>query len=277
MENHVASKTTRAAVWCAMTVALAGGSAHATHPDYEGEKGLELSLLPGFGGAFTHDEGVFLPAERLPRPESGAPFDSFGASVGGDLAVGWRFAPFVSAGLRGGYQSLTTANVFASSQAAYMPQDSIGSFHVGVYGRVYPMSFFNGSQHNPRVFFDSATDRRRFEPWLSLGVEFAQYRRHRTYNDVTVMDSYSTWTTSYVGIPIGVGMEYRILQPLAVGLSFTVTPLVGGGTSEVLYNRTITPGSDTTMQVERSYDPAAASNVAFSAALNVRYTFTLGQ
>jgi hypothetical protein len=31
------------------------------------------------------------------------------------------------------------------------------------------------------------------------------------------------------------------------------------------------------MQVERSYDPAAASNVAFSAALNVRYTFTLGQ
>lgn len=273
----MASKTTRAAVLCAWALGLAGGSAHATHPDYEGEKGLELTLLPGVGGAFTHDESVFLPSERLPRPEAGAPFDSFGASVGVDLAVGWRFAPYVSAGVRGGYQALTTANVFASSQATYGPEDAIRSFHVGVYGRVYPMSFFNGSRNNPRVFFDSLTDRRRFEPWLSLGVEFAQYRRHRTYSDVSVMDSYSTWTTSYIGVPIGFGAEYRILQGLAVGLSFTVTPLVGGGTSETLYNRTLTPGMDTTSQTDRSYEPAAASNVSFLAALNVRYTFTFGQ
>jgi hypothetical protein len=272
----VASKTTRAAVLCAALVS-AGASAHATHPDYEGEKGLELTLLPGLGGAFTHDESVFLPSERLPRPGAGDPIDSFGPSFGGDLAVGWRFAPYVSAGLRGGYQSLTTANIFTSSQAMYGPQDAIGSFHVGAYGRVYPMAFFNGSRHNPRVFFDSFTDRRRFEPWFSLGVEFAQYRRHRTYSDVSVMDSYSTWTTSYVGIPLGFGVEYRILQPLAVGLSFTVTPLVAGGTSEELYNRTITPGSDTTMRTDRSYEPAAASNTAFFAALNVRYTFTFGQ
>gem|GEM_PF-1472597 len=277
-ENDVASKTTRAAVLCATALGTAGGSAQATHPDYEGERGLELTLLPGVGGAFTHDESVFLPSERLPRPENSAPFDSFGASAGVDLAVGWRFAPYVSAGVRGGYQALTTANVFTSSEAVFQPVDAIRAFHIGVYGRVYPMSFFNGSRHNPRVFFDSLTDRRRFEPWLSLGVELTQYSRHRTYEDVSAMSSYRNWTTRYVGIPIGVGVEYRILQPLAVGLSFTVTPLVAGSATEEGVVRRIAPGVDKTTPVgPTTYDPAATSNVSFLAAINVRYTFTFGQ
>ena len=273
----MASKTTRAAVWCAVALGLAGGSAHATHPDYEGERGLELTLLPGVGGAFTHDESVFLRSQDLPRPENEAPLDSFGPSVGVDLAVGWRFAPFVSAGVRGGYQALTTANVFRSSEAALMPTDSIGAFHVGAYGRVYPMSFFNGSRHNPRVFFDSWSDRRRFEPWLSLGVEYAQYRRHRVFDDVTMLGSNTTWTTEYLGFPIGLGAEYRVIPSLAVGLSFTVTPLVVGGTFVEQVNRLILPGTDRSSTTHGSHSPATDTNVAYLAALNVRYTFTFGQ
>jgi hypothetical protein len=273
----VAAKTTWAAVLCAATVALAGRAAHATHPDYEGERGLELSLLAGLGGAFTHGEGVFLPTTDLPRSEFSEPFDSFGPGFAGDLAAGWRFAPFVSAGLRGGYQTLTTANVFTSSEAAFGPVDSIRAFHVGAYGRVYPMAFFNGSRHNPRVFFDSWSDRRRFEPWLSVGVEYMQFQRARTYEDVTAQGSSATWTTHYLGIPVGVGVEYRLFQPLAVGLGFTVTPLVAGSTDEGKVTRRVTPGTDITQTGARSYTPAADANAAFSVTLNVRYTLTLGQ
>ncbi|MFO0606059.1 MAG: hypothetical protein U0324_22995 [Polyangiales bacterium] len=273
----MAAKTTWAAVLCAATVALAGRAAHATHPDYEGERGLELSLFGGIGGAFTHDEGVFLPTTSLPRAEFSEPYDSFGPSFAGDLAAGWRFAPYVSAGLRGGYQALTTANVFTSAEAGLGPTDTIRAFHVGAYGRVYPMAFFNGSRHNPRVFFDSWGDRRRFEPWLSVGVEYMQFHRGRTYGDVRFQGSSASWTTHYLGIPVGVGVEYRLFQPLAVGLGFTVTPLVAGGADEDKVIRQITTGSDTTSQSARSYAPAADANAAFSVTLNVRYTLTLGE
>lgn len=273
----MASKTTQAGILCAAALSLAGASAHATHPDHEGERGLELSLLPGIGGAFTHHEGVFLQPGDLPRSEFSEPFDSFGPSINADLAVGWRFAPFVSAGLRGGYQALTTANVFTSAEAFYRPVDAIRSFHVGAYGRVYPMAFFNGSRHNPRVFFDSWGDRRRFDPWVSLGVEYMQFQRARTYDDVIAQGSTATWTTHSVGIPIGLGFEYRLTQPLAVGVGFTVTPLVAGSTSEDKVTRRVMPGTDVTETSARSYTPAADSNAAFSVTLNVRYTLTLGQ
>ena len=72
-----------AALLCAMAVGLWGAEARATHPDYEGERGLEVQALPaGLGGAFTHDESVFLNSSDLPRPEVSAPYDSFGASYG---------------------------------------------------------------------------------------------------------------------------------------------------------------------------------------------------
>lgn len=266
-----------ATLLCAMAAGLYGAEARATHPDYEGEKGLELQLMPaGVGGAFTHDESVFLSGNDLPRPEVSAPYDSFGPSYGVNLAVGWRFHPAVSAGLLGGYQALSSAQTFSSQEAMFVPTDVLRSFRAGAYARVYPMAFFNGSLHNPRVMFQSWTDRRRFEPWLSLGVEFANYQRDRSYNDVSRLDSYAQWRTSYVGVPIGIGAEYRVLQSLAVGLSFIVSPLVGGGTSRVVHTRILTPGSDVTTHTETSYDPGAASNVSWFASLSVRYTFTFG-
>jgi hypothetical protein len=270
------SPTMYAMVLCVATLAFSPADAHATHPDHEGERGLELSLLAGVGGALTHHEGVFLPASQLPRSEFSEPFDSFGPSFAGDLAVGWRFAPFVSAGLRGGYQALSTANVFTASEAANGPVDAIGAFHVGAYGRLYPMAFFNGSRHNPRVFFASFTDRRRFDPWVSLGMEYAQFRRARTYEDVSAQGSRATWTTHHLGLPIGLGVEYRLTQPLAVGLGFSITPLFVLGTSEDKIIRRLTPGSDTTETSNRSYDPATGNNASFTVTLNVRYTFTFG-
>ena len=251
-------------------------AARATHPDYEGERGLELQLSGGVGGALTHDESVFLPSEELPRPEVRPPTDSFGANFGFDLSAGYRFTPYLSAGLSGGYQSLVAANQFSPSEADFRPHDAISSFHVGAYARVYPMAFFNGSRQNPRVFFDTWTDRRRFEPWLSLGVSVAQYGRFRNYEDVRVRDSYTRWTTTYLGIPVGLGVDYRIIPSLAVGLNATFTALVGGGTTHEVYRHVVLPGSDTTTTSERSYAPGGDSNTAFSVGISVRYTFTFG-
>lgn len=266
-----------AALLCAMAVGLYGAEASATHPDYEGEKGLELQLMPvGVGGAFTHDESMFLSTNDLPRPDTSVPLDSFGPSYAANLAVGWRFHPVVSAGLLGGYQALSSAQTFTSAEGAFQPTDILRAFRVGAYARVYPMAFFDGALHNPRVMFHSWTDRRRFEPWLSVGVEFANFQRDRSYSDVSRLDSYSQWRTSYVGVPIGVGAEYRVLQSLAVGLSFLVSPLVAGSTSRVVHTRILMPGSDVTTHTESTYDPGSTSNVSWFASLSVRYTFTFG-
>jgi hypothetical protein len=259
---------------CVMLMALLGArTAYATHPDYEGERGLELEIMSGLGGAFTGDESVFLRPEDLPRPDVRPPSESFSSSVGATLAVGWRFAPFVSAGLTGSYQSLAPAHVYPGSEMSFEPEDAIRSWRVGVYGRVYPMAFFNGSRHNPRVFFDSWGDRRRLEPWVSLGVEFAQFTRHRSYDGVGFMDSYATWTTSYVGVPVGVGVEYRLLPRLAVGVNFAITPTFAGNTNLERFIHEVRPGVDQTFTEERSYTPAADSNTLYFVGLGVRYTF----
>ncbi len=255
-------------------VVLRANIAGAMHPDHEGERGLELQLTPGYGGAFTHDESVFLVSEELPRPEVRQPNDAFVGSIGVSLAAGWRFTPYLSAGLTGGFQHLTAASEFAASEAAFAPYDTVRSFHVGAYARVYPMAFFNGSRTNPRVFFDSWGDRRRFEPWLSLGVDYVQYSRNRRYDDVRVIDSYTDWTTRYLGIPITVGFDYRLFAPLAVGVNVGFTPLVGGGTSKTVFRHERTPTSDTTTTTETSYAPAADSNTAYFVGLSARYTFT---
>jgi hypothetical protein len=249
--------------------------AHATHPDYEGERGLELQLMAGVGGATTHHEGVFLPTQELPRPEDREPTDSFGASGGFALSAGYRFTPFLSAGLTGSYQLLSEANLYPNAEAGLGPVDTIRSFQVGAYARVYPMTFFSGARANPRVFFDTWTDRRRFDPWLSLGVSFAQFSRSRDYTDVSFLGSYTHWTTSYLGVPIGVGVDYRLIPALAVGLTFSVTPLVAGGTSKVRSIHESRPGVDQTTTTEASYAPGADSNASYFVGLGVRYTFTL--
>ncbi len=263
----------RAVPFLAMAAVMYGRAAMATHPDYEGERGLELTLMPGLALMTTHDESVFLRPEDLPRVESGVPIDSFGAGFDGALSVGWRFAPFVSAGVTGGYQAWSEAHVYTSGEAQYEPVDSISSWRAGVYGRIYPMAFFNGSRHNPRVFFDSWTDRRRFEPWVSLGVQVGSITRQRDYYNVSVLSSYTRWTTTYVGVPVTLGGEYRILPRLAVGLHVAITPLVAGTATSTAYRREIRPGVDTTTTTTRDYTPAADSNVGVTLGLGVRYTF----
>ncbi len=268
--------TKRIACACALlATTLEATTAWATHPDYEGERGIELQFMPGIGGAFTHHEGVFLPTEELPRPEDREPTDSFGASAGFALSAGYRFTPYLSAGVTGSYQLLSESNLYPAAEAGLGPVDTIRSFQVGAYARVYPMAFFNGSRTNARVFFDTWTDRRRFEPWLSLGVSFAQYSRARDYADVSYVGSYTNWTTRYIGIPVGIGVDYRLIPSLAVGLAFNVTPLAGGGTSKERSIHESRPGIDMTTNSSASYAPGADSNTSFFLGLSVRYTLTL--
>jgi hypothetical protein len=248
-------------------------AAHATHPDYEGELGLELTLSPGLGAIAPGDESVFLRPADLPTGGR-APLNAFSTGFDMSAQAGWRFTTYLSAGLQGGFTLPSQAYEYTSSEASFGPVDAIRSFHVGAYARLYPMSFFNGSKYNPRVFFDTLTDRRRFEPWLSLGVSYVQVSRSRTYEEVGFIGSNASWTSRYVGVPVGIGFEYRVIPALAVGLQTTLTPLLGGGTS---FERTFVerrPGVSTDTMTQGSYAPASDSALAYAFGLSVRYTFT---
>jgi hypothetical protein len=248
---------------------LCAHEAWATHPDHEGERGLEVQLSPGFAGYTANTERVFYEAADLPRDGS-APV-AFGGGFALRGAVGWRFTPWLSAGVAGGVVLTTATTEYSPAEQMYSPSDSGLAWHVGAYARVYPLAFINGSRENRRVFFRSWSDLRRFDVWASLGVEYGAINRHRAY--AGRMD-YRDFTTSYVGVPVAIGGEYRLFTQLAVGLQASVTPMVGAHTSHYWLEHELRPGVDQMIPHAMEYTPADAANVQLYLGLSARYTFT---
>jgi hypothetical protein len=257
--------TMAAGVWCA------GATAHATHPDHEGERGFELSLSAGVGGIADTDERLFLaPRDVAPGAPSYEAFTN-GFAVQGQL--GYRIAPFVSAGVSFNVQSLEATQLHSPQEMGFGARDSFSSWQMGVYGRFYPVALMRRHRDNPRVFFQGWGDLRRLDPWVSLGLTLTQnVTRERAYSDAL---NRTTWETGFVGVPIGFGAEYRITQSLAAGVQFTVTPLVGGGVDKTQQARRTTGSTDAVSVTESSYDPIRTSTVQTFFGLSVRYTLTL--
>jgi hypothetical protein len=250
--------------------AVLGGStsAWATHPDYEGERGIEVHLAAGYGLFTTASDRAFL----APGEVGSGALDAFYGGFNARLGAGYRLLPFVSVGVTAGVQFLGAARQYTPTEATLGATDSFIGYTVGFYGRLYVGSLLNGARNDPRVFFNGPGDRRRFDPFVSLGIEFVQgIQRSRSY---TEPQNLTSWTTSYVGLPLVFGAEYRLTTQFALGLNLGVTPLVGGRTARLSQTRELRPGIDETSRTSTQYTPDASSNVNLWLGLTARYTLT---
>lgn len=260
-------KTTTQVAWFSAVLASAS-AAWAVHPDHEGERGIEAHFTLGYGNFTAASDRVFL----TPTDAAFATYDAFSGGLDVRLGAGYRMLPYLSAGLTTGVQFLGAADQYSPQESSFGARDSFISYSLGAYTRLYLGSLFNGARQNPRVFFNGAGDRRRFDPFVSLGVDFVRgIQRSRSYTEPQDLTS---WSTSYIGIPVVVGVEYRVLTRLAVGLNLGVTTLVAGSTTKLTQNREVRPGLDEITRTSTDYTPASDINFNLWLGLSARYTLT---
>lgn len=240
-------------------------TAHATHPDWEGEKGIEFQLVLG-GGAFTEsrDRAFTQVSEDGTRA-------AFTGGFNARLTAGYRLVPYLSAGVSAGLQTLAATGQYSPAEAVFGPSDSLIAWNVGVWARFYPLSLFDRTQReNPRVFFRDWADRRRLEPWVSVGLDFASgIQRTREYSD---SQSRSQWTTTYIGVPLSVGFDYRLTTQLALGLAAGATPMAAASTSRTLQRHD--SHTNITTRASVSYPTQSDSNAQLWIGASLRYTLT---
>ena len=245
----------------ALASTLAPSFAAALPPDFDGERGIEAGV--GFGYGTYVNSSVRLFQTPMQATSASAPPAAFYGGPHLRFNLGYRFTPYLSAGVYGQVQWIGGAPLGAFPTTA-------SSGGVGVYARLYPMALINQSLENRRVRFESALDRRRLDPWVSLGVEVYQVIT-RASSDPMMPQLSSIWTRSTVGIPIAIGGEYRVIPALAVGLQLGITPLIGGGVDQTKY---VDDGRGNIVMQNVHYDSVDGVNASFFVALSARYTFT---
>jgi hypothetical protein len=163
-------------------------------------RGLELALRPTVGGA-GNDSPVTIADNDAPialRPGSGA----FKWAAGVGAQIGWRFHPFVSAGLRFDYSRIST-DVQPVNDTKGLSREAMGG---GLYTRIYPLAM------NERF-------RRHIDPWIGGGVGYA-----RDVVSFEFPDKSNTLDVRAerhaIAVPIGIGFDYRATEWLSVGPSF---------------------------------------------------------
>lgn len=255
----------------AVTLLLASASAHATHPDHEGERGLDVQLLLGGGGYSAHDDSIFLPLQEFGA--ASARYDTFRGGFAMRALVGWRFNPYVAAHVGFGFDALSSAGDYAPSEANLGARDSLSSLSVSLHARFYWLSLINGARTNPRVFFRGWGDVRRMEAWVSLGVELLhRISRERTY---AANDAVIRYTGEYTGLPVGLGYDFRFTPSLSAGVSASLTPLFGQSMTRYQRFTTGSGATSTTTERTQSYDTFDRSNFQWFMGLSVRYTWTM--
>ena len=175
--------------------------------------GLEVVLRPGYGSAGDTSPTRY-EANRNNPMQASAIWAGAAKPYGGgfvlDGAVGYRPLSFVSLGLTGGWR---TSAVSSSATPNELTGVSRSALQVGFYGRGYlPVT---GALNA-------------FDPWASVGVTYVYDKQ--TYNQsVTVPTGIVSLTHHGVGIPLALGIDYRILPFLAVGPSFQYEIVTGMG------------------------------------------------
>lgn len=261
--------------WASLIVvgalSLAPARAWATHPDHEGERGLEAQLTLGGGTFSEHDDRVFLSPMQLQLNRER--YDVFRGGPGFRALVGWRFNPYVAVHFGFGYTGLSSAESYAPSERSAGAQDGFSNWSVSLHARFYWLSLINGARTNPRVFFRGWGDVRRMESWVSLGVELLnKITRERTYaNPDTVL----RWTAEYTGVPIGMGFDYRFTPSLSAGVSLSLTPLMGQSMTYYARQRTVTASTDRVTETTTQYDASERSNFQWFLGIGARYTWTM--
>ncbi|MEZ4220459.1 MAG: outer membrane beta-barrel protein [Polyangiaceae bacterium] len=183
--------------------------AAAQSDDDRGRHGFELMLRPGYGSAggkspLLYDPKPLVAFQNPPGPGEVFTGDAapYGGGFAGDLSVGYRFLPLMSAGLYAEYRASSSSSV--NDGTTDLSRTGWGS---GAYVRGYlPML-------HPKL-----------DPYVSVGVGYMQdaqsYRRANL-----------DWELTHhgVAVPLMAGVDYRILPNLALGPSFRYVVVSGAG------------------------------------------------
>lgn len=253
---------------CFAAACAAPSLALAMPPDWDGERGFEFDLMLGYGAYGTGTDRVFLTPSEV---TGGMALDAFSGSFSAQLAVGYRFSGYISAGLSAGFQALSPTGQYTQLEMNLGAHDALTAYRFGAYGRFYLLRFLRRDVEARRVSLDRLSDPRRFDPWISLGFDFVSgIQRNRGYTDP---QNSTAWTASYFGVPITVGADLRLTSAFAIGLRFGFSPLFSASTTKTrqIHNA----GSvDTVVRETTEYTPDAASNVQFIAGVSARYTLS---
>lgn len=232
----------------ASSPALAAEKDDAQRPSSDAHlRGLELTVRPTFGGV-GGDAPVTVRDRDAPLAlQSGSSAYKWAAGVGAQ--IGWRFHPFVSAGLRADYASVGTEDV--SGLAKDLSREAMGA---GLYARIYPLA-------------TNESVRRHVDPWLSVGAGYARdvvsfkWTERATTFDIEAQ-------RHAIAIPIGIGFDYRATEWFSVGPSFEyvlVNPVAG------CLKASVGARSEQTC-TESSNDLVASSAGAWNGGITLRVT-----
>lgn len=180
--------------------------------------GLEVMLEPGYGSAGSKSPVLYEPT-GLAHMEPGSvsaiwngSAKPYGAGVVLAGSVGYRVLPFLSFGLTGGWRQ---SGVKSAEVQAPLSNASRSGLNVGFYVRGYL----------PLV--GALTG---FDPWASLGATYVYDKQNfdqaMTINGLGNITMPISLTHHGVGIPLALGIDYRVLPFLAVGPAFRYQPVV---------------------------------------------------
>ncbi|MFO0676873.1 MAG: hypothetical protein U0169_10080 [Polyangiaceae bacterium] len=223
--------------------------------------GLEILLMPGVGSGGAESPLVVAPSRLVRADELGSVLagtaSPWSAGFAGNAFLGGRFSRWASVGLRGG---LRTASGSAPSDGS--ENLSRTAWNAGLYARFY---------FEPWV----ARVVPKLDPWVAIGVAYTRdlqsYRRPVATN---LGPRVTDWSLDHhgVAVPIGVGVDYRVLPRVAVGPSFEYAPVFGVagcmslGGGELTAQTICSLGSNVSGAIEaRNYG-------SWTAALDVRLT-----
>ncbi len=232
----------------------AGGDDSAAHL-----KSLELMIRPTFGGAgggslVRIGPGLVGNTSKI-FDGSASPY---GASFGVGGEVGFRFHPLVSAGLRG---DLATVSATAPNDGSTELSRSRQS--AGFYLRAYPLAL-------------NESIRKHIDPWFATGVVYMHdaqtFHMPAATNSGATVDATVKLEHHGVGVPLAMGIDYRLTRALSIGPSFEYTllfPIAGCATLSALgqSNEICSNGSGASRKAV-----LAESTGAWTAGLDLRFT-----
>ncbi len=172
-------------------------------------QGLELTLRPTFGSVGSASPlktaGPNASSSDIPRifhPGT----TGYGSSFGAGLQIGYRFHPLISAGLRGDFGTVTADRPTGGTTSISRDWQS-----AGLYARVYPLAL------NERM-------RRHLDPWIATGITYVHDSQTFVFPTATSegskVDATYSADSHAIGIPIGIGVDYRVTNWFSLGPSF---------------------------------------------------------
>jgi opacity protein-like surface antigen len=174
---------------------------------------LELMVRPTLGGAggssLVHIDPSVPGSTSKVFNGTASPY---GASFGVGAEIGFRFHPVIAAGLRADFSKVSaTAPSDGTTDLSRSRQSA------GLYLRAYPLAL------TPSV-------RKHIDPWVSTGAVYMRdaqsYNLPAATSTGGAVDSSVKLTHHGVGIPIALGVDYRVTRAISIGPSFEYTFLV---------------------------------------------------